>query len=48
MRPKGASRLAGEEAEESSALWECGNRAFCDFQGRWATVENSMSSLDCP
>ena len=21
--------------EQPSARWECGNRAFCDFQGRW-------------
>jgi len=34
--------------KKSPWLWECGNRVVCDFQGRWATVGNAMSSLDDP
>ncbi len=45
--PEGVSRLPWQrERGTSSALWECGNRAFCDFQGRGATGGNSMSSLN--
>jgi hypothetical protein len=43
--PQGRAVWAGErKGESSSALWECGNRAFGDFQGRSATVGNSTSS----
>ena len=43
--PQGrAVRMGKRKGGKSSALWECGNRAFGDFQGRWATVGNSMSS----
>jgi hypothetical protein len=27
-------------SRESPGLWECGNRAFGDFQGLWETTEN--------
>jgi len=34
--------------DDWSTLWECGNRAFRDFQAVWAAVENALASLDFP
>jgi len=34
--------FVGRERKPSSALWECGNRAVCDFQGRWKEWETAV------
>jgi hypothetical protein len=42
-RPQGASVRVfwcSENEHSSSALWECGNRGVCDFQGAVESVEN--------
>ena len=40
--------LLGVNRESPRALWECGNRAVCDFQALWMAVEKREGELPIP